>query len=349
LGRTKMPTMIWNRGKNLIKLQSIAVLITMLVAVLMFRGAFAAKRSPTFERRLQRKVSVTWQGQQLAVALERLAGAGPIRLWLDRRVDRQQTVTMQCVDLPLVQALAKITQQQSLGLTQLENLVYIGPQQTALALSTLIRQARDPLAKTPTTIRKRWLRTEATTWPRLSEPRTLAESWLSDAGLQLIGSAQIAHDLWPEQSLPPLALVDRLVLLLAGFDLTCKIASDGKSCEVVPISRPLTTHPSPHPSQQTRQRPLPPAPQRHLSQELSHQRFTLRLENQQLGRVLDQFAQQLQLEVVWALEHKKSVREQLVSCDLQHVELDELLQSVLTQAGLQHQRQGKRVTIEVQP
>jgi len=305
-----------------------------------------AQSSPTFEQKLQGKVSVTWQDQQLAVALERLSNAGEITLWLDRRVDRQQIVSMQCVDLPLVQAFERLAQQQSLGFTRLERIAYLGPQQTALELTTLIDQARNTLATpalatpSPTTIRKRWLRPEATTWPRLSEPRALVESWLRNAKIQSVGSEQIPHDLWPEQKLPPLALVDRLVLVLAGFDLTCEIATDGKSCAIVPITRPLKL---------VRQRPLPKKQPRNSQHGESHQRFTLRLENQPLGRVLDHFAKQLQLEVVWSVERKEQVRKQLVSCDVKNANLDELLQSVLRPAELLHQREGKRVTIQARP
>ncbi len=329
-------TMIWNINKNLIALRNGGVLGAMIVMTLLAGSLSAARHSQTFEQKLQRKVSVTWQGQQLVLALERLASTGQITLWLDRRVDHQQTVTLQCVDLPLVQVLEKIAQQQSLGFARLDRIIFLGPEQTALELPTLIRQARVPLANSPAAIRKFWLRKKNTTWSRLSEPRTLAESWLREANVSLNGSEQIPHDLWPAQSLPPLALVDRLVLLLSGFDLTCQIASDGKRCEIVPITRPLKL---------VRQRPGQKSPPRNSTQGASHKRFTLRLENQPLGRVLDQFAKQLQLEIVWAFE-RKQVKERLVSCEVQNIELDELLQSLLSPAGLQHHRDGKRVTIQ---
>ncbi len=318
---------------------------TLLAAILMLASSGFAAQNSTLQQKLHRKVSVTWQGQQLAVALERLAGAGEITLWLDRRVDRQQAVSMQCVDLPLVQALEKVAKQQSLGFTQLENLVYIGPQQSAEELDTLLAQARDRLAKLPATVRKRWLKKQPVTWPHLSEPRALAMMWLEEAGFQILGDEKIPHDLWSEQSLPPLALVDRVVLLLVGFDLTCEIADDGKSCKVVPIARPLKLLPQRRrPRRQTPQAQpakLPLAPARQL--------LTLRLENQPLGRVLDHFAKQLQLEVTWELEEKERSRAQLVSCDVQKVGLDTLLQSLLSPAGLQHQRDGKQITIRAQP
>ncbi len=324
------------------------VLIPLFGAIVLTSNVSAARRSPTFEQKLQRKISITWQGQQLATALERLTSTGQITLWLDRRVDRQQTVTMQCVDQPLVLTLEKLAQQQSLGFTRLKTIVYVGPQQTALELSTLMGQARSQLKKLPRQTRKHWLHTEATTWPRLSEPRALAESWLGEARIKLTGGEQIPHDLWPEQSLPPLALVDRLVLLLAGFDLTCEITLEG--CEVVPIGRPLIARPL----KRARRRIVPKIASPQIQSQksprgISRQRFTLRLENQPLGKVLDQLAQQLQLEVVWDLAGEKPTRKQLVSCDVQNVDLDVLLSQILTPASLQHHRDGKQIIIRAKP
>ena len=333
----KALAMNWRMKKKWRRLRGIAFGFALLAVVPLTSNIAWANPSKTLQQKLQRKVAVTWQGQQLAVALGRLTNAGDIPLWLDRRVDRRQTVTMQFADLPLAQALEKIAERQSLGFVQLESIVYLGPQQTALELPTLISQARNQLTQMPAKQKRRWLRKDKTAWPSLSEPRTLAESWLHKAGLQLQGSKKISHDLWPEQSLPPLALVDRLVLLLAGFDLTCKIAPDGVGCEIVPINRPLKLLP-----QRRHPRGKPPKAQAGPS---SRQLFTLRLENQPLGKVLDQLARQLQLQVVWETE-KREARSQHISCDVQNADLDALLQSVLTPAGLQHQRQGKQITIQ---
>ncbi|MGI9429788.1 MAG: hypothetical protein ACR2NM_14090, partial [Bythopirellula sp.] len=199
--------------------------------------------------------------------------------------------------------------------------------------------------------RQRWLREEAVPWPRLSEPRALVQSWLDKAAVELLGSDRIAHDLWAAQEVPAMALVDRLVLALAGFDLTCAIRADGRSCEIVPITRPLTQarletmlQRLPDDAAQpkaTRQRKAKPT-----TDPTTNQRFTLKLENRPLGHVLDQFEQQLQLEVVWSTSELLTARQQLVSCEVQDVELDELLRSLLDRIELQHSREGRRVRIE---
>ena len=307
-------------------------------------GELLAQRSASFELRMRNRISVTWQDQELGSALERLTSAGRISLWLDRRVDRQQTISIQLANVALKDAIQRIAEQQSLGFTRLESLVYVGPQQSALELETLLGRASEQLAKTPTKMRRRWLQSEEVTWPRLSEPRSLAESWLRRAEVRLIGGDMIPHDLWPQQTYPSLALVDRLVLLLAGFDRTCNISPDGMSCEVVPIPRPLKL------AESRTERKKPGASRSKTATSL--QRFTLRLKNQPLGRVLDQLAQQLQLDVRWEdakPDNVKAVRARLASCDVKNVDLDELLESVLSSVDLQHQRDGKTVTIRDAP
>jgi hypothetical protein len=304
-----------------------------------------AQETATFQQKLRRQVSVTWQGQQLAAALQRLARAGQIPLWLDRRVDRQQEISIQLVEVSLAEAMNHITQQQALGFLPLKNIAYGGPQQSAQELPALIRQAREQLRGASAKYRKRWLREESVQWPRLTEPRALVELWLRDAEIELIGIDRIAHDLLPEQELPPLALVDRLVLVLSGFDLTCAIRADGRSCEIVPIRRPQN-----RPRQGTlpKRSPGDGAKRKSTSKAKSKtsQRFTLKLENQRLGNVLDQLEEQLGLEVAWSTSEQVGGREQLVSFEVQEVELDQLLRSLLAPLGLQHSRDGNRVRIE---
>ncbi|MCH7750995.1 MAG: STN domain-containing protein [Planctomycetes bacterium] len=188
---------------------------------------------------LAQRVTATWQGQQLGTALERLASTRQAPLWLDRRVDPRQTVDVQFTDVPFAQALAKLTEQHSLGVTQLDSVIYVGPRKTARGLATLARRARAALAQAPAAQRQQWLRAAPSSWPRLTQPRALLKELLAQAGIELVDDKLVAHDLWQARELPPMALVDRAVLILAGFDLTCEISPDGKTCRVVPIEYPL--------------------------------------------------------------------------------------------------------------
>jgi type II secretory pathway component HofQ len=78
------------------------------------------------------------------------------------------------------------------------------------------------------------------------------------------------------------------------------------------------------------------------------QRFTLKIENQPVGRVLDQLARQLNLNVVWST-NPPAGQQALISCDVRQVDLDGLLEAILEPAGLTSRREGQTVTIQPAP
>ncbi len=63
---------------------------------------------------------------------------------------------------------------------------------------------------------------------------------------------------------------------------------------------------------------------------------------------MEQLARQLKLELFWtedSLQANERSRETLVSCQIKNVDLDELLRSILSPAGLGFSREGQRVEI----
>ncbi len=297
------------------------------------------------KQRLGRHVTVAWQGQPLSSALERLSETQKISLWLDRRVDPNQRVEASFTDIPLQDVLEKLAEKHSLGISVLDSLVYVGPVQSAHELATLRKRARDALAKASSQARRRWLTETPATWPRLSQPRDLLTSMMEQTEVKLLGSEKIAHDLWDSKKLPRLSLVDRAVLILVGFDLTCQISADGSSCRVVPIQRPLVV-----------EKPyrIPKNPSKNTTAPRPHAKklFSLQLKNQAVGGVIDQLARQLKLQVEWNQESPGGVnriRQTLVSCDIKNVPLDELLSGILAPAGLKFRSDGKKIEITSAP
>ena len=293
------------------------------------------------KRKLLGRISITWQGQELGQAIQRIAESQNISIWLDRRVDPQQRIQVRISDTPLQQALEIVANQYHLDIVLVGTVLYMGPQQSVQELPVLLQEARSTLARVPVRQRRLWLQAEACSWPRLSKPRQLLNEWLSAADLSMHNEESIAHDLWKASKIPPLSLIDRTVLLLFGFDKTCQISPDGKSCRIIPIrgsvksnKRPLSKVPIPQPKRKHRESKV----------------YTLQLQNQPVGRAINQLAQQLQLEVHWDPELMNSIpkaQEVLVSCDVKNVLLDELLNSILQPAGFQHKRKGQLLTIEL--
>lgn len=287
------------------------------------------------------RITATWRGQQLGTVLERLASTVNAPLWLDRRVDPRQTADAEFTDVPFRKALAELAGKHNLGVASLDGVIYVGPEKTARGLKSLSRQARAALRSAPAAQRKRWLQAAAWSWPRLSVPRALLADLARQANVELEGGDLVPHDLWPARVLPPLALVDRVILLLAGFDLTCEISPDGQTCRVVPIKYPL-------PVDGDEARPRTSDDSQRIVPADARQQFSLRLENRPVGPILEQLAGQLQLELTWnkaSLRAKNLSRETLVSCDVTGTDLDGLLRGILEPAGLAFTREGRRVEI----
>jgi hypothetical protein len=212
------------------------------------RGATAAEvahrpllAEAPLARRLQQPVTLAWTGQELRSALARLSEVQGVPIWLDRRVDPNAELNLSASNQPIAAVLDQLTADPrgELGWTTLRNVVYVGPRDAARELATLSELARQALAKAPADVRRKWLTPSAWTIPRLSEPRKLLDETLAAVDAKLQAGATIPHDVWAECALPGIAPIDRVVLMLAGFDLAVEPAADGGRVRVSPIKRPI--------------------------------------------------------------------------------------------------------------
>lgn len=203
------------------------------------RAQSATAAQQRLERVLDAPVSLAWQGQELAAGLGRLAEAHGIAVWIDRRIDPQATIDVEVHERPLREALAAVTASREWAAVPYRGVLYVGPRQSAEELATLAELARQSLAAAPAAARARWLRSEPWSLPKLSEPRALLKELAASAQTKVAHEALVPHDLWPARSLPALPAIDRAVLLLVGFDLTCSLSPDGRTLRVAPIARPV--------------------------------------------------------------------------------------------------------------
>jgi hypothetical protein len=334
---------------------------------------------------LNSRLSVTWQGQELIVVLERLSTTQGLTFWLDRRINPQQPVNSHHSNVTLREVLDRIATDHSLGWSMLDDIIYIGPTESANNLATLAARARQSLDNAPTDYRNRWLAVEPARWQQLSEPREVLETWFSDTGIKLSNSQVLPHDLWAARDLQPMSLADRAVLLLIGFNMTCEISRNGRTCHIVPIEKPVlitVTHDAGNKARQVmaafkenrgveiqrsgRQLTITgrwedqqqaieiiagktlAKPGGNLPQRVLEQRFSLKLENQPVGKVIDQLAGQLGLNVAWQeqlLTPTRDMRQTLISCEVINGDLEKLLESVLAPAGLSYHLQSSQLDI----
>jgi hypothetical protein len=346
--------------------------------------------SPALSRQLQQRVTLTWDDQEVAAALERLAEVQRIPLWIDRRIDPHARVSLAGNNLTVAELMDRLaaSEGRDWGWSTLRTVIYFGPRETARELATLSELARQAIAKAPSGMRRTWTTASPWEFPRLSEPRVLFDVVVTEAGAELREGTAIPHDLWPACSLPGVSPIDRAVLILAGFDLQLTASRDGRQVGVAPVDRPVqitATYPASaelqavvdaltaadatirarregrrvsvsgrwEDQEQLRQtlNPVTTADRGGsvaTSPQAKEQRYTLRIANKPVGAVLDQLAAQLQLAIVWdpaLAAATPPARETLVSCEVREVDLDGLLQAVLTPAGLAFERTSTTVTI----
>ncbi|MCA9641238.1 MAG: hypothetical protein KC492_11110, partial [Myxococcales bacterium] len=123
-------------------------------------------------------------------------------------------------------------------MSQLGEVLYVGPLKTSEGLRTLAEVNRQAADSLPPPSRRAMRRVDSLEWPRLTEPRKLVVSLVEAHGLKLKNPEAIPHDVWDSGRLPAISLSDRLTLLLVGFDLTFQPVDSTGELELAPAPRP---------------------------------------------------------------------------------------------------------------
>ena len=328
------------------------------------------KTGAEFDEELESRVGVRWSSNPLRAALTNLARNQDLAIFLDRRVDPDQTVDLVIADTPLRELLQRLADQLKLGVGQVGPAIYLGPPSTAAVVGTVAALKEEQEQRLPSAVRSRLRRTQPLRWPELTTPRDLIQRLAGEAGLQVAGLEQIPHDLWPEVDLPPLTFAQSLSLILAGFELTFDYAPDGASVQLIALAVQGVHHTPDSAARQPRggRRRNPAAIPRGAVHDRSRQRCrrfdgrsrgcdpaahrgrivsssTLTRQGQG-GETLHASSKQ----VAWApwplpsqkkralnfvsLPEPRTLRDKLVSLEVKDVTLDQLLRTLLESSGL---------------
>jgi hypothetical protein len=188
-----------------------------------------------FRKALDQRVGLKWGENPIREALHNLARNQRTAIWLDRRVDPGRKLEFESQGLPLGITLDQLCERYRMGKSIITPVIYIGPAATAEKLATVAAVRRQQVGRHSPTARAKWARAVAWHIPQLSEPRALFQELVRESGSTPQNPEAIPHDLWPEISLPPLSLADRMTLVLAGFDLTFEQSPDGSTIRIVPM------------------------------------------------------------------------------------------------------------------
>jgi len=327
----------------------------------------AWRAGAAWQRQLETPVGVSWAGVPLRQALRGLAQSQQVAIFLDRRVDPNQQIDFAAQDVPLRECLTQLAGQVGAGVGYVGPVVYLGPEATAGKLATVVALQNEALRRVPPERQRRMTRAQAWQWADLATPGELLEQLARDCGLRIAEPGSIPHDLWPAANLPPMTAVERLTLLLAGFDLSYQWSADGQAVKLIPIPDQLavrrTYDVGPRGTQLlprlSRELPgahltlegpklvvvgrveqhqhvdrvltgTPPPPARTIP---GRTRYSLQVQNQPVGQLIKTLAEKLSLEPHWDQVPAAQMQTR-VSLAVKEVTRDELLRAVLQPAGL---------------
>ena len=209
-----------------------------------------------FENALSQPVSLSWQERPLRLGLRQLSESREVAVLLDRRIDPEQSLTLGLSKLSLLDILSTIATECGAGISVVGNTVYVGPVKTAARLRTLVELRSNELvgenAVAGTKRSFELLRRSSLIWQDLDRPSDIVAGSCREAGLQIGGGTQpgtvpqtnspetIPHDLWAAATIPHATITEKLILLLAQFDLSFEWQSAATHIQLVPMPDQVT-------------------------------------------------------------------------------------------------------------
>lgn len=362
---------------------------TVLLALVVLSGRLAAQPTPDWltgpalQQQLAAKVSINWQGTPLRRGLADLARLHRVCLLADRRLDPDRPLQATITDVPLADALQQVAVALDAGYVQLGPVGYFGPVAATDRLRTLIALRKDDAANLPFAQRAALVASAALHWDDLAEPRQLIEQLGAEARVRIMGLERVPHDLWGAADLPALGWTERLSLLAGEFDLTFRLAADGRTLTLVPAPEAVAIerdYPAGASALETAKRYALLAPRATVSAEgkkvvvrgriEDHERiaaagkpgatevkpggkivknlYTLRFDNAPLAKVLPVLETRLGVKISVdnaAVARAGIVMSKPVSINVDRASLDEVFTALLTPAGLTFRRTDLKIEI----
>ncbi len=187
-------------------------------------------------------VTATWTGVGLRRWADSLSTRLAVPIVVDRRLDPDTPVSLDCTDEPLVAVVERIAALAGGEPVVLASSIRIVPRGMGepVVRAEAARAAR--VAALPVKQRAIATARQAWRWSAGAVPEELVEDLAAEADVSLTGCEALPHDHLPAHSLPPLALAERLDLLLAHYDLRVdwRPGDDGRPAgRIIPLDTDL--------------------------------------------------------------------------------------------------------------
>ena len=330
-----------------------------------------------FHQQLQKPLHAKWSGATLRHVVRRIGSSQRICIVLDRRVDPDQPVDFDASGKSLEKSLQQLARQLNLGSCKVGPCIYLGPFSTTSRLATLSEIKRQEMISAAKILNQPLATSRGWQWQRLSNPQDLIEQQVRAVGLSLAPATRVPHDLWADQTLPPLDFAQRMSLVLAGFNLTFQLNVTTGQIHFIPMPQQVSLRRiyqerlsavnlakikarfpelkikqtagklEVHGSQEDHEllaRLLRGETIRKTIVKPSQKRYTLRVMKAPAAAIIDSLAQQEKLTVRFDPKISAQLKT-LIDLDLKEATLDELLSKTLKPLGLSYQLEDQQLTI----
>lgn len=168
---------------------------------------------------LDAPMTATWSGIGLREWAGRVGDTAGLPVIVDRRLDPDAAIRLECRDEPLLDVLERGAAQAGGEVAALASSIRIVPRGMAAVpvRAEAARVAR--VASLPARQRSVLDKPLVWRWPAGTRPRDLVAAAATEAGISLEGIALVPHDHLPATSLPEMTLAEGLDMLLCPFDL----------------------------------------------------------------------------------------------------------------------------------
>ncbi len=197
------------------------------------------------ERHLEQPVSLTWTDAPLRQQLIRFSQKERIAVFIDRRIDPNQVVTIIQSDLTFDQILWNVADQIGLGVCRLGNLFYIGPPEHTSQLAVHWQQMKSDSSRLKAKSKTDWSKAMPVKWPVATAPGNELQRLSRENQFRItrseaiqIGTSEtdLPHDQWQALDLPKLPIDEQVALLVVGFGLWFEWNDSGDQIEIVPFA-----------------------------------------------------------------------------------------------------------------
>ena len=309
-------------------------------------GHAAAPEAPG----LDAAVHATWTRLPLRSWAARATALAGRPVIVDRRIDPDTPITLECRGEPLVDVLDRVAASADAAIEELHSTIRIVPKPLR-GVYERAELARDKaVARLPGRSRDALNASRGWEWPEAASPSDLVAAAAAESGVTLVGTDAVPHDHFPAATLPPLSLAERLDLLLAHFDLRIDWhASAGTTTGTIVAIDSAPAPPAPTAALPRRGRPkpresgTPPAGRREV--------YSLRVEaplDQVLATLARQFRLELELDAP-SLRARGIAPAEIVRADVKDASRDELLDAVVRPLGLAWTIEGGRLRVSAPP